>query len=243
MSKKEKPPKKPPRAEARTPKIGRRKTASLMKIYRALFSHFGPLHWWPGETQFEVMIGAILTQQAAWSNVEKAIGKLKKENMLELEKIANADIDKLKVLIRSAGYFNQKSVRIRDFSKYILDNYGGDLDKFFSRDTQTVRGELLSLKGIGRETADSMLLYAGGKRIFVVDAYTFRALKRIGILPQGAKYDYDSIRALFENSIPQDARLYNEFHAQIVMLGKNYCKNKKPLCQECPLFGICAKKY
>ena len=204
----------------------------LIQIYNILLDHFGPLDWWPGETPFEVMIGAILTQNTAWSNVEKAISALQAENMLSPQAIVKADMRKLKRLIRPSGYFNQKALRLKDYTRFYIKEYCGSVERMAAQDTALLRAKLLAVKGIGPETADSILLYALDKPVFVVDAYTRRAFSRLGFLPP--EVDYHTTQEFFTSHLPCDVPLYNDFHAQIVYLCKDYCKSK-PRCVECPL--------
>ncbi|MDP2920867.1 MAG: endonuclease III domain-containing protein [Candidatus Omnitrophota bacterium] len=206
---------------------------ALLKIYNLLYARFGPRHWWPGDTRIEVIIGAILTQNTAWSNVEKAIRNLKKEKALSVKRLSILSEKKLAGLIKPSGYYNIKANRIKNFLAFLNTRYSGSTSKMFRADLYKLREELLGVKGIGRETADSMLLYAGNKPVFVVDAYTKRLLSRHGFVGAGAKYE--EIQALFMNNLPQDTALFNEFHALIVELGKTTCKSKKPLCNTCPL--------
>lgn len=201
-----------------------------LKIYYKLLNHFGKQGWWPAETPFEVIIGAVLTQQTSWRNVEKAIDKLKNNNLMTPEAIANADIKTLEKTVYSSGFYKQKALRIKKISEYLVKNYNGNLNDFFSRDAIKIRNELLKLSGVGFETADSILLYAGNKEIFVVDAYTKRLCKCHSI-----DGNYEKLRHFFEHDLPRDREIYKEFHALIVELGKNYCKPRKPLCEECPL--------
>lgn len=209
--------------------------SKLMNVYNRLFKHFGPQHWWPGETRFEVVVGAILTQNTAWTNVEKAIKNLKKEKMLNCRKIANMDIKKLEKMIRSSGFYKQKAERLKRFCRYLDKNYDSNLNSFFNRSPDEIRTELLSLNGIGNETADSILLYAGEKLKFVIDSYTVRMCERTGIKKVKT---YHQLQDFFEKNLPKDIELYKEFHALIVELGKNFCR-KKPRCDECPLKNIC----
>jgi endonuclease-3 related protein len=208
------------------------KTQELLKVYELLLAHFGPLHWWPGETPFEVMVGAILTQNTAWTNVEKAIACLKSENLLSPEAVLKADMRKLKRLIRSSGYYNQKAIKLKAFVKFYMRDYGGSEKRMAAQDTEALREALLGVKGIGPETADSILLYALDKPVFVVDAYTRRAFHRLGFLPPDA--DYHAAQEFFTSHLPADLALYNDFHAQIVYLGKDFCRTK-PRCAQCPL--------
>lgn len=207
----------------------------LMNVYNRLFKRFGKQHWWPADSRFEVIVGAILTQNTAWRNVEKAILNLKKNKSLNCKKIAKMDIRKLEKMIQPSGFYKQKSERLKRFCKYLDKNYDSDLNKFFNRDTNVIRNELLSLNGIGNETADSILLYAGEKLKFVIDAYTKRMCERTGII--NAK-NYDELQDFFEKNLPKSIELYKEFHALIVELGKNFCW-KKPGCNGCPLENIC----
>lgn len=208
----------------------------LLKIYRLLLARFGPLDWWPGDTAFEVMVGAILTQNTAWTNVEKAIDALKEADILTPEGIGKTDIRRLKRLIRPSGYYNQKAERLKVFARFLLAKpYSGKAKRLAAEDTMPLREKLLAIKGIGPETADSILLYALEKPIFVVDAYTRRAFTRLGyLLP---KSDYHETQTFFTEHLPPDIKLYNDYHAQIVYLGKDYCKTR-PVCAECPLKSL-----
>lgn len=203
----------------------------LMAVFHTLLKAFGPQHWWPGDTPLEVMIGAILTQNTNWTNVEKAIGNLKREGMLDLAGLKRIRPALLAELIRPSGYFNVKAKRLKAFVDWVWAEFDGDLDAMFHRNPTSLREDLLSVKGIGRETADSILLYAGQVPVFVVDAYTYRIFSRHGLVPEGA--DYEEIRELFEDNLPRDVTLYNEFHALIVALGKNICR-RRPRCEACP---------
>jgi endonuclease III related protein len=208
------------------------KPGNLLGIYHLLLKHFGHRHWWPAATPFEVMVGAILTQNTAWTNVEKAITELKRADALSPEALAKMDQPALGQLIRSSGYYNQKAERLQRFAWFFLDEFGGSIARMAAEDTAALRTRLLALKGIGPETADSILLYALNQPIFVVDAYTRRIFSRAGFLPPDA--DYHAIQDFFTSRLPRDISLYNDFHAQIVYLGKDYCRTK-PQCQECPL--------
>jgi endonuclease-3 related protein len=221
----------------------------LMRIYDLLYSHYGPRHWWPGDTREEILIGAILTQNTAWANVEKAIEKLIEAGLLLGEEIARAKEERIAELIRSAGYFNQKARRLKDFFSYLDKYYKMDLDAFFGRGLGVVRPELLGLRGIGPETADSMLLYAGEMPTFVIDAYTFRVMRRLG-LPRKYyqkktktgrwKDDYHTLQRYFMDNLEPDVKLYNEYHALFVEHGKERCRTK-PVCEGCPLEDICGE--
>jgi endonuclease-3 related protein len=212
---------------------------TLQEIFKRLFDRFGPLKWWPAETPFEVCVGAILTQNTAWSNVEKAISALKQAGIMSPEALHESDPEQLARLIRPAGYFNVKSRRLKDFSTWLFRNYHGSLEQMFTDDWLELRAELLRVRGIGPETADSILLYAGNKPTFVVDAYTGRLFLRLGLLPEAAGYDYT--RALFMSNLPEDVSLFNEYHAQIVQQCKRFCR-VKPLCSCCPLCDVCASR-
>jgi endonuclease-3 related protein len=209
---------------------------SLLDVFNRLFSRFGPLRWWPAETPFEVCVGAILTQNTAWANVEKAIFAIKQAGIMSPEILHSSDQEQLAQLIRPAGYFNVKSRRLKDFTSWLFLNYQGSMKQMFAGDWHDLRAELLCVRGIGPETADSILLYAGHKPTFVVDAYTRRLFQRLGLLPEGA--GYDETRTLFMKNLPQDVQLFNEYHAQIVEQCKRFCRTKA-LCNGCPLWDSC----
>ncbi|MFH1074842.1 MAG: endonuclease III domain-containing protein [Candidatus Firestonebacteria bacterium] len=213
---------------------------SLLIIYDLLYGRFGPRHWWPGNTRIEIIIGAILTQNTAWSNVEKAIKNLKKARVLSVNKLRGISEKRLAGLIRPSGYYNVKAGRIKNFLEFLGIRYKGSIGRMFGADLYKLRENLLAIKGIGRETADSIILYAGNKPIFVVDAYTKRILSRHGFI--GKEAEYGEIQSLFMNNLPEDVRLFNEFHALIVELGKSICKSKHPLCNICPIRGIRRRK-
>jgi len=207
----------------------------LLEIYRILYHNFGPQHWWPGESPFEIIIGAILTQNTAWKNVEKAIANLKKANLLTPKALYELPYPYLVELIRPAGFFNIKAKRLKNFLCFLFNEYNGNLTKMFAEETEPLRQKLLKVTGIGPETADSILLYAGNKPTFVVDTYTKRVLLRHHLIFEEA--DYEQIRNFFMEHLPQDTHLFNEYHALFVSLGKNYCR-PKPLCEKCVLKGI-----
>jgi endonuclease III related protein len=204
----------------------------LLEIYQQLLDRFGPQHWWPGESPFEVAIGAILTQNTSWTNVAKAIANLKAANSLDAFKLRDMDQEDLELLIRPAGYFRVKAKRLRNFIKWLCDNYGGDLKNLESVNTIRLREELLGISGIGPETADSILLYALNRPVFVVDTYTARVMVRHGLI--GPDLDYQQLQDLFMSNLEPDPALFNEFHALLVMVGKDYCK-PHPKCPGCPL--------
>ncbi len=208
------------------------KKKRLLSIYGKLRGFYGHQNWWPGETPFEVIIGAILTQNTAWTNVEKAIANLKKKNALTPRRLKEIKLRELAGLIRPSGYYNVKARRIKEFINFLFNNFGGSLEKMFSVETGRLREMLLGVNGIGPETADSILLYAGGKPSFVVDAYTRRIFRRKGFLK--GDEPYGDVQALFVENIPRDVNLYNDYHAQIVILGKNVCRTK-PRCGVCPV--------
>ena len=209
-----------------------RKTKALLQIYQKMFDALGPRHWWPGETPFEVIIGAILTQNTNWSNVEKAIKNLKTAGKLSPEGIYELSVTELAELIRPSGFFNVKAKRVKAFINWLFSRYKGNLSKMFAQDLQALRGELLSVKGIGPETADSILLYAGNMPTFVVDAYTHRIFSRHELIPEESTYD--EMKSFFEENLPEDVQLFNEYHALLVNIGKTFCKTKK-VCEPCPL--------
>lgn len=207
--------------------------STLVNIYTALLDHFGPQQWWPGETALEVLVGAVLTQNTNWTNVSRAIGNLQEENLLSFATLASLPEAVLAEKIRPSGYFNLKARRLKNLLALISRDAAGDLDLFFNQDTPILREKLLSVKGIGPETADSILLYAAQKPVFVVDAYTYRMLTRHGLI--GQETDYAEMQELFMDTLPADVKLFNEYHALIVRLGKEYCKKSRPRCRECPL--------
>lgn len=205
----------------------------LELIYGKLYSRFGSQRWWPGDTPFEVIAGAILTQNTSWSNVEKAINNLKKHSLLLPEKLYKLPLKRLASFIKPSGYYNVKARRLKGFMDFLFKAYGGDLKRMSRRDASCLRGELLSVKGIGPETADSILLYAFGKPVFVVDAYTKRIFSRHALIEEDA--GYDRTQNLFMENLRRDARLFNEYHALLVKLGKEFCRKTRPKCELCPL--------
>ena len=207
--------------------------AILGVYFQTLSKALGPMHWWPAKTPFEVIVGAILTQNTAWSNVERAIENLRRERLLTPLAIERVPIRRLATLIRSSGYFRQKAKKLKKFVAFLDREFHGSLTRMFRMPTPALREKLLAVHGIGPETADSILLYAGDHPIFVVDAYTHRILGRHGLV--SGKPDYERVRALFEASLPRDAAIYNEFHALLVNVGKNWCRTRDPRCHQCPL--------
>ncbi len=208
----------------------------LILIYEKLYKAFGPRNWWPGDSPFEVMIGAILTQNTAWGNVEKAIKNLKNERMLSPVKLRDIKFGRLKSLIKPVGFYNVKARRLKHFLNYLSGVYQNNIGKLKRRNLYILRKELLRVNGVGKETADSIMLYALNKPIFVIDAYTRRIFSRHRLTDENA--DYDSLQKIFMDNLPKKYKLFNEYHALIVELGKTFCKSKKPLCDTCPLKGI-----
>lgn len=210
--------------------------SELMKIYQRLLDRYGKRHWWPADSPLEMAIGAILTQNTNWNNVEKAIVNLRNANALSCEVICALSPDRLEELIRPSGFFRQKAERLQLFACYLRDNYHSRLESMLQHPLLPLREELLGLKGIGPETADSILLYAGEHLSFVIDAYTNRLFSRLGIL-QGTE-KYTQIRNFFMVHLTPDVALYNEYHALIVIQCKDHCR-KRPLCPGCPLETLC----
>ena len=212
--------------------------ASLRTIYRLLYDHFGPQDWWPGDTPFEVAIGAILTQNTNWKNVETAIENLKAKDLLSTQGIDSLTHEELCHLIRPSGYFRVKAKRLKNYINHIVNHYDGDFEKSLLGKISIKRQELTGINGIGPETADSILLYAAEKPIFVIDTYTKRVLMRHGLI--GDNVTYDEVQSLIMENLsvekPEEkVSLYNEYHALFVALGKNYCRPKNPVCDKCPL--------
>lgn len=234
---------------------------SIRSYYQALYIAWGPQHWWPARTRFEVIAGAYLTQNTSWSNVEIALCRLRQAHLLSVAAIRRIPLADLEALIRSSGYFRQKAARLKTFVAFLDERHGGSLARLFAQPTAKLRQQLLALNGVGPETADSILLYAGQRPVFVVDAYTRRILERHAILPANASYD--EIRELFERSLANvqlrtdnrdprtefahppsamslarrspRAQLYNDMHGLIVGVGKHFCLKRNPRCEECPL--------
>ncbi len=211
--------------------MGRRKKF-LISVYKILLEHFGPQHWWPAESRFEVIVGAILTQNTNWCNVEKAIERMRLGGCLEPVVLRDIAEDKLAEFVRPAGYFNIKARRLKNFMHFFYKEYDGNISVMKKESLNILRKKLLNVNGIGHETADSILLYALDKPIFVVDAYTRRLLLRHRII--AAEADYDDIQKVFMSRLPHNVDMFNEYHALIVRLGKDFCKTT-PVCEECPL--------
>ncbi|MFC1913024.1 endonuclease III domain-containing protein [Chloroflexota bacterium] len=199
-------------------------------------AHYGPQQWWPAEGRFEVLVGAILTQSAAWSNVEKAIANLRAARALSAAALHCLSLVELAAIIRPCGYYNAKAFKLKSLARWLGDNYGNNLDELFASDTAHLRQQLLAVHGVGEETADSIILYAAHKPVFVIDAYTRRIIDRIGLVPESQSYA--AYQALFMENLSADAGLFNEYHALLVCLGKNVC-HRHPLCPQCCLNDIC----
>jgi endonuclease-3 related protein len=212
------------------------KDVQLEESYRRLYAHFGPQHWWPGKSAFEVILGAILTQNTAWTNVERALANLKRAGLLHVEQLHKAREQRLAGLIRPSGYYHLKAKKLHAFTRFLFEKHHGRLSHLFRQETGALRDELLAVYGIGPETADSIILYAAKQPIFVVDAYTRRIAARLGLARADASYD--ELQQLFMDHLPRAESLFNEYHALLVALGKNYCK-RAPRCSACPLREIC----
>lgn len=205
----------------------------IRTIYDSLLDHYGPQGWWPAETPFECILGSILTQNTAWTNVEKAIGNLRLAGLLSPRALHAVPTDLLAHHIRPSGYFNQKALRIKGFLSHLAREHGGDLEEMLSQPADALRRELLGITGIGPETADSITLYAARLPVFVVDTYTARILGRHGLVGEGAFYT--EVQELFERSLAPDTDLFGEYHALLVRTGKEHCRKRSPLCEGCPL--------
>lgn len=210
--------------------------SGLQEVHDRLFEAFGPQNWWPGETPFEVMVGAVLVQNTAWSNVERAIDNLREEGLLSFEALRGVAEEELAELIRPAGYYRLKARRLRNLLDFVAERYDGSIEAMAAADPDRLRSELLEVRGVGPETADSILLYALELPRFVVDTYTHRVLARHGWIDYDA--DYHRIQEHFESELPRDTALYNEFHALLVRLGKDYCRKSSPRCESCPLVDL-----
>jgi endonuclease III related protein len=208
----------------------------LLDVYHRLYAAYGPQHWWPGDSAFEVITGAILTQSAAWTNVEKALDNLKTAGALSPEGIDELPEAELAHLLRPSGYYNAKARKLKAFVRLLDRRYGGNLEAMLASPTKELRDALLSTHGIGPETADSILLYAACRPVFVIDAYTRRTFSRLGFVPETDTYE--GWQRLFAESLPGRASLFNEYHALIVRHAKAACRTK-PVCEECPLSSVC----
>ena len=206
------------------------------EIFDLLLAHFGPQSWWPGDSPLEVMVGAVLTQNTNWTNVCQAITNLRNRDVLTYRGLMELSIEELAECIRPSGYYNIKARRLKNLLAMIHHQYGGDLDALLADDLESARYNLLSVQGVGPETADSILLYAGNHPVFVIDAYTHRVFARHYLVPEESGY-YE-LQEEFLSRLPRQAQMFNEYHALIVMLGKQYCKKSQPRCQLCPLNGL-----
>jgi endonuclease-3 related protein len=210
----------------------------LEKAYDLMAAHYGPTHWWPGDTAFEIAVGAILTQNTAWTNVEKAIRNLKQEDLLAPRAILDCPTETLEQALRPSGYFRVKTKRLRSFCEHLVRRYRGRMNRMAQRPIEALRAEILEVNGIGPETADDILLYACGKIVFVVDAYTRRIFSRHGLVPPDIPYE--GLRAFFERHVPPGLHHYKEYHALIVWTGKEFCR-RTPACDRCPLAPLLRK--
>lgn len=215
---------------------GGQATSKFHDAYELLLEHFGPQGWWPAETAFETMVGAILTQNTSWANVKKAIGSLKDAGLLTYKALSLCSAEEIAQHIIPSGYYNLKAQRLRNLLDMIQNEYDGQLDRFQNEALSVARERLLAVKGIGPETADSILLYACGHPVFVVDMYTHRVFSRHNMVDE--ETDYQTMQAAFMDHLPCDAELFNEFHALVVRVAATYCKKTKPLCDQCPLRGV-----
>lgn len=207
-----------------------------LDAYQLLYSHFGPQGWWPGETPLEIMVGAVLTQNTNWTNVTKAIDNLRKRGMLGYPQLLKTSVDQLAQYIQPSGYYNLKAKRIHNLLRMIENLYNGHLNEFLDDDMVSARENLLGVKGVGPETADSILLYACGQPVFVIDTYTHRVFSRHNLVEE--ETDYHTMQAVFMDHLPENVQLFNEFHALIVRVAKQFCKKTNQLCEQCPLNGL-----
>ena len=214
-------------------------TTRLMDVYDRFYTAYGPQHWWPGESPFEVIAGAILTQSAAWTNVEMALAKMRAAGCWSFDAVHQISESDLAQLVRSSGYFNAKARKLKAFAAHVAVNYQGDLDSFFSKPADLLRDELLSIHGIGDETADDIMVYAAEKPSFVIDTYTRRIMDRLGMAPDGGRAKYGDYQAIFHDNLPPDTRMFNEFHALWDRHAKEACA-KTPRCEGCCLLDVCA---
>jgi len=211
-------------------------SSPIADIYSLLLDRFGPQGWWPGDTPFEIAVGAVLTQNTSWTNAARAVDNLKAAGLLTFPALTSFPIPKLAELIKPAGYYNLKAKRLGNFLGMVRQHYGADFDRFLLADTEQQRRDLLSVSGIGPETADSILLYAAQKPVFVIDAYTYRILFRHHLVAEES--DYGAMQELFADNLPADPALFNEYHALIVRTGKEFCRKSKPMCEDCPLHSV-----
>ncbi len=207
----------------------------MLRSYKLLFAWYGPQNWWPAESRFEVLVGAVLTQNTSWRNVEKALENLRARGLLAYETLRRLPADEIAPLIRPSGYYNLKAQRLRNLLTLIDEKYG-DFEAFCAGELSVLRPQLLAVKGVGPETADSILLYACELPSFVVDAYTHRVFSRHGLVDE--ETDYHTMQERFTAALPVDQALYNEYHALIVRVAKEFCHKKQPACAGCPLEGV-----
>lgn len=216
----------------------KKSSETLLDVYHRLFEYYGPQHWWPGESPFEVMVGAILTQSTAWQNVEKAITHLKNAGMMSPAAIRDIPVLELAQLIYPTGYYNAKAFKLQALVNWLGASYGDNLCQVFALNTEILRTQLLTVHGIGPETADSILLYAANKPVFVIDTYTRRIINRLGLTPENDSYD--AYQTLFTSNLQQNTQLFNEYHALLVRHAKTACR-KQPVCEKCRLLDICKR--
>lgn len=209
------------------------KSGRIKKFYHELYKSYGPQGWWPGESKLECVLGTILTQNTSWKNVEKAIVNLKRGNLISVEKLNMITADELAPLLRPSGYYNQKALKIKNFINFVVRDYSGSLDEMLGEERSVLRDKLLGIKGIGPETADSIMLYAGGIPVFVIDAYTYRVMSRHGLVPE--ETNYTEMQEIIMDSLTEEAGIFNEYHALLVRVGKERCKKRAPKCKGCPL--------
>ncbi len=212
-------------------------TETLIQLFWRLYDEFGPQDWWPGDSPFEIAIGAILTQNTNWTNVEKAINNLKNHGLLNPKAMLELPNSNLAELIRPAGYYNIKAARLKHFLQFLKENFNGNMETMKDEDTLELRERLLGIHGIGPETADSILLYSLNKPIFVVDAYTIRLLSKHQLIDEEGT-SYHQVQEMFMDNLPHDACLFNEYHALFVRVGKDFCKKNRPRCPSCPVEGF-----
>ncbi len=209
---------------------------NIVETYRLLYDRFGTQNWWPADTPFEVMVGAVLTQNTSWHNVVKALDNLKMASLLSYTALSGMSVEDIADRIRPSGYYNVKARRLKNLLVMVEEKYNGELALFFQEDMWVARDNLLAVAGVGPETADSILLYACNAPIFVIDGYTHRIFSRHNMVEEES--DYQTMQELFMDSLPEDTQLYNEYHALIVKTATTYCKKKNPLCDQCPLRGL-----
>lgn len=216
--------------------LGKPGSKTLLELYQRLHERYGPQHWWPGESRFEVIIGAILTQGTSWTNVERALSNLKASGCFSPQQLWQIPEAELATLLKPSGFFNAKARKLKAFINHLWDHYDGDLEELLAKEVSGLRAELLSIHGIGEETADDIILYAAAKPSFVIDSYTRRILKRLGLAP--ARETYKEYQGLFHRGLPLDAPIYNEYHALLDRHAKETCR-KQPLCGGCCLRHLC----